>query len=70
MNQFALPGLATRIRWCLRDRNRNEIQRLSDQLLYRSHWHAPLAEVSKVLVARGLLTPRERHNALALFPTY
>ena len=69
MTQFSLTGLATRIRWCLKDRNRNVLQQLSDQLLYRSHWRAPLAEVSRVLVARRFLTPSERIKALNLLPT-
>ncbi|MDC0303024.1 hypothetical protein OAL13_00205 [bacterium] len=70
MNKHALPGLATRVRWCIKDRNRNELQRLSDALLFRSHWKAPLSEVSRVLVARGLLSSKERNHALSLFPTF
>ena len=70
MNKHALPVLAARVRWAIQDSNRNEIQRLNEQLLYRSHWHAPLSEVSRVLVARGLLTSSERAAALNLYPTF
>ena len=61
-----LRGYAQRIRTAIHNRDRNDIDRLDQQLLFSSPYETDLAHVTAWLVAKQLLTAIERTKALQL----